>query len=248
MGSDTKDEGPVKIEGGTTPSSFPHICPYHPKGADRKTCDRYTSNYQRNRAACGGSNDHRNIPPCNSELRRCIICLAEGRGAMARYVTDVEKGMCTNHKALAESLSAARPAFPGKARRLALQIPDYPPQPRKPWFNVAPSAPLDPLQSVAVVTRIVSISATLGARGVRKKLPTEPPVETDELARRISLLTPRKRHVLRTIVENNDDEAAKKLLMTAASILDYLAGARDTEDAGTQEQEGAGCRMFSPVR
>ncbi len=82
--------------GGTTPGSFPHLCPYRPTGASREFCHEITSNLQRNMAGCCGTQDYRNFAPCNSSLRKCIRCLST-LGSKAKTVVDVKRGLCLEH-------------------------------------------------------------------------------------------------------------------------------------------------------
>lgn len=97
-------------KGGKTPNAFPHVCPYRLNGVDQKTCvDLSGSNYHQNRnGCCGASRGSAYFEPCNSEMRRCIVCIQLGRrGLKANAVTNVSAGTCDEH--------AKEPAKPSKS-------------------------------------------------------------------------------------------------------------------------------------
>ncbi len=93
----TSDEGLVQMSGGTTPDAFPHLCPFQIKGATRDFCTDTTSNLQRNKSGCCGTADRRGFAPCNSQLRRCILCLVRMEGNLKRPVVDLGRGLCDVH-------------------------------------------------------------------------------------------------------------------------------------------------------
>lgn len=105
-------EGPAHFSGDNKPTSFPHVCPYQLRGADRWFCNQTTINYQRNIAGCCGTQDSRGFGPCNSELRKCRACLADGAGAKASVVEDVHLGLCSTHAAEASKFTHKAPLLP----------------------------------------------------------------------------------------------------------------------------------------
>ena len=97
------------MEGGTTPTSFPHRCPYQRFGASKNFCEETTASYQRNLAGCCGTNDSRAFAPCNSQWRKCVKCLSEGRGSKSNKVEDVARGLCEEHAEGAQTSAVSRP-------------------------------------------------------------------------------------------------------------------------------------------
>lgn len=102
------EELSAKAEGFDTPTGSPHLCPYRRQGADKRACLEMTTIYLRNLAACCGTQDSRDFGPCNFVHRKCVTCLADGKGAKANEVSDVRRGLCEDH------LAAPEPAEPPK--------------------------------------------------------------------------------------------------------------------------------------
>jgi len=87
-------------KGGTKPTDFPHVCPYSQDGVDKKRCIELSGrNFRQNKdGCCGTQRGSIRFEPCNSEARRCIVCLEMGRpGLKANAVTNVKDGTCDEH-------------------------------------------------------------------------------------------------------------------------------------------------------
>src|SRR3990167_6710758 len=104
-----EEGGGLRMEGGTTPTSFPHRCPYQRFGASKNFCEETTASYQRNLAGCCGTNDSRAFAPCNSQWRKCVKCLSEGRGSKSNKVEDVARGLCEEHAEGEQTSAVSRP-------------------------------------------------------------------------------------------------------------------------------------------
>ena len=132
------EEGTVKVSGGATPDAYPHKCPYRPSGATREFFLETTLNFQRNKSGCCGTNDYRNIGPCNSKFRRCWRCLIEGKGAKSEVVANVAKGLCQQHLAV---VGTPDPDF-RPTRSVVFAPTRIPPvKPRPTWSQPAPARP-----------------------------------------------------------------------------------------------------------
>lgn len=86
--------------GGTLPHSFPHLCPYQIEGATKEQCVEISGRHPEiNKGGCFGTwRSELCFLPCNSAMRRCIVCLTIGRrGTKAGAVTDFETGTCDEH-------------------------------------------------------------------------------------------------------------------------------------------------------
>ncbi len=109
-------------KGGTAPNTFPHVCPFRVDGADKKACLELSgANYHQNRSGCcGASRGSAYFEPCNSEVRRCIVCIQIGRrGLRANPVTNVAAGTCDEHAQGADKPKSVA-YVPTVATRLAI--------------------------------------------------------------------------------------------------------------------------------
>lgn len=88
-------------KGDNEPTSFPHICPFRPDGVvDEQACIELSGgNHHQNINGCCGTNRNMvRFDPCNSVVRRCIVCLHIGRrGPQANAVRNVATGTCNEH-------------------------------------------------------------------------------------------------------------------------------------------------------
>jgi hypothetical protein len=74
---------------------FPHPCPLSVIGSSRASCLLFTIDVNTNRNACIKSE-------CNCSLRRCYMCLEDGKGRSSGLVADPRRGLCTHHVDLIE--------------------------------------------------------------------------------------------------------------------------------------------------
>ncbi len=166
------DEGVVRISGGTTPGAFPHLCPFQPKGATREFCAETTDNLQRNRAGCLGTTDHRGFAPCNSELRKCVVCIVRGEGKLKRPVVDIKRGLCDMHR---EEIKAplSPPPTPTRSIHFASTLPA---RQRPEW---AKPGPLPQLRSTT--SRAKSILPATAPKKVERRvfIPNVPDLAID---------------------------------------------------------------------
>lgn len=95
-------------KGGTSPSTFPHVCTFSLAGADKASCISFSSVFRRNADGCASRR-------CNSAVRRCIQCIEAGRGAKANAATDPETGRCDEHAVTSDGTAAAVPRAPVRA-------------------------------------------------------------------------------------------------------------------------------------
>ncbi len=77
-----------------------HRCPLRPSGMSREDCPTISGrNPDVNRDCCGVKRDTVTFSPCNSNLRRCRVCVGNGlRGEEANAVTNVAEGTCEEHE------------------------------------------------------------------------------------------------------------------------------------------------------
>ena len=83
---------------GVGPREFPHPCPYalSSGGIAAFECFLLTQLPGHNRNGCCG---FRGLPPCNSYLRKCVFCVAEGRrGHDANDVMSPDWPCCFEHR------------------------------------------------------------------------------------------------------------------------------------------------------
>lgn len=122
--------------GGTSPTSFPHVCPFSLNGASKEICSQTTDIPERNKYACCASK-------CNSELRKCIICVETmgRRGKAAHFVSDPRTGRCDEHRNGVANEHPSRPVRPPADVQLkADAVPATPASP-KPSLADAVEAP-----------------------------------------------------------------------------------------------------------
>lgn len=106
-------------KGGLEPTSFPHACPYRPDGASKQQCIEVSGgNYHQNaKGCCGAYRGTIRFAPCNSALRRCILCLQIGRrGSQANPVTNIETGTCDEHAGGIQPEPLLRPVANARAK------------------------------------------------------------------------------------------------------------------------------------
>ncbi len=120
------DDVALLWKGGTEPTSFPHLCPYRQPGAEKQVCiDLGGTSYQQNlNGCCGTQRGKQRFLPCNSIVRRCIVCLEKGRrGLKANAVTNVRDGTCDEHaKGAPAERSASEFRLPATPQRRAMPV------------------------------------------------------------------------------------------------------------------------------
>lgn len=234
---EASDGGLVKIVGGTAPNEFPHVCPYQPAGAARTFCADMTSNFQRNKGGCCGTADYRSFAPCNSVLRKCLVCLLDGKGANARTVVDVRRGLCAEHKEAADAAAPA-PSPVLQPRRYAVQS-DIPirttRKPRPEWAKPAPVAakgPTEPEVSKPALVRSVEVNpGPKPAAPPKDALPAPPPGELltqhqiKEMAARVSRLGRREMQVIVELLDQSYEVVAQKLGLHTSAVVTYMHSA-----------------------
>ena len=181
-----QEEGGVRMQGGTTPASFNHQCPYQQYGANKIFCEETTTNYQRNLAGCCGTSDSRNFAPCNSFLRRCVKCLSEGRGSKSNKVEDVARGLCEEHAGVGQNSAVPKPRqiTPPQVVRRAVSVLNSTPRPFKAPMVDKPRLPA----SATVVDTRLEMMRNIGSKmaDVARRppvVPIPPPSPPRPLAR-----------------------------------------------------------------
>lgn len=145
--------------GGTSPTSFPHLCPRYAGGASEENCTNLTNTFQQNKDACCASK-------CNSELRKCVVCLEMGRrGKAAHFVVDPRTGRCDEHRNGAVSEQALR--------QVRLPAAPAPPKPEPPPASlVIKEQPVEPLTSSSANVVEPSSPQRLGSTSVWSQPPS----------------------------------------------------------------------------
>lgn len=216
----SKDEAPIEgvlqMLGDDHPTSKTHRCPYQPNGADEKICSELTSNYQRNKAGCCGTSDHRAFPPCNSVRRKCVDCLADGMRERANTVCDPKTGLCEEHKELAQK-TVLRPQVQVQRHvpRLALRA--------EPTYR--PTAPKPPVAQPSVVA---------------KPLPDEKPVfkspaKPSPTVKKVSAQVPKGAEVKKAAVV--EQALAAPVKSPELPVFDFEAGVQKMSKLSKREME-----------
>jgi len=236
--------GLVKITGATTPTGFPHLCPYQPNGATVEVCKEFTSNYQRNLAGCCGTQDNRAFAPCNSQFRKRHKCLSEGKGSKAGLVVDIKRGLCEDCAQSAgkpPKAIARAPLVYVPPKRSDVSKPAWKPTPRPPVVAPVPVPVQPPVKVVQIIPPALPGADKLKAKFVEPKVlkppkvevvqkqqpatpvPTKTMVNLVDLAKRINKLTHRRKVVLAEACERGNALAAEALGLSKGSVKVYIS-------------------------